>query len=123
MRASPSIISAVFLLAAGCASLSGRAHVHVVVWNDAALAQRIQVSIDGERVLDEVASVSTSEPSIVSTTYLRLRSGLHRIEATREGVTSGLTFTVRPGTRTDVHIRLRNGETLLDVSYGEKLYI
>jgi len=123
MRASSFLISAVFVFAAGCASFSRPERVLVFVWNDSAAAQRLQVLIDGEPLLDETASVTTAEPSIVSTNYFRLPSGVHRIEVTRDGVAQDFSFIVRPRTRTDVHVRLKNGGTFFDVTYGEKLYI
>jgi hypothetical protein len=123
MRASSFLISAVFVFAAGCASFSRPERVLVFVWNYSAAAPRLRVLIDGEPLLDETARVTMAEPAIVSTNYLRLRGGVHRIEVTRDRVTQDFSFIVRPRTRTDVHVRLNNGGTFFDVTYGEKLYI
>jgi hypothetical protein len=123
MRATSAIMSIALVLLAGCVSMPDRQRVDVVVFNDSSVAQRLQISIDGDRVLDELASATASEPSIVSAVHLRLRAGTHRIDVTRGDTVRSLTFPVRAGTRTDVLVRLQNGGTALDVSYGERVYI
>jgi|SRR4051812_45974851 len=110
------------LLVSGCATAGGE-RVHVVIFNESGLMPRLQISIDGERVLDEMPAVTASEPSIVSTAYLHLRAGRHRIVVMRDNVEHSFTFEVRAGTRTDVRVRVKQNETVLDVGYGEGVYI
>ncbi|HEV7427565.1 MAG TPA: hypothetical protein VGQ46_14475 [Thermoanaerobaculia bacterium] len=110
------------LLLSGCATAGGE-RVHVVVFNESGLTPRLQISVDGERVLDELPAITTMEPSIVSTTYLRLRAGSHRIVVMRDNIEHSLTFDVRAGTRTDVRVHVQQNEIVLDVGYGERLYI
>ena len=110
------------LLLSGCAT-GGSERVLVVVFNESGLTPRLQISIDGNRVLDELAAVTATEPSIISTTYLHLRAGPHRIVVTRDNIEHSLTFDVRAGTRTDVRVHVKQNEIVLDAGYGELVYI
>jgi hypothetical protein len=122
MRASSAIAAVLTLLMAGCASLRDP-QVHVVVFNDSPAAQRLQISVDGDRVLDLLPAVTQTEPSIVSTLHLHLRPGAHRIEVTRDTIVHRFTFIVRAATRTDVRVHLQNGEITFETGYGEAIYL
>lgn len=123
MRSALAGLGFAFLLVTGCFTTSDRQSVHIAVANDSAVPQEIRISIDGERVLDELVPVTIREPTIVSIAYLHLRRGQHSIEVWREGVVRDFTFDVRVGTRTNVRIGLKSGEITFNVVYGDILYI
>lgn len=110
------------LLLSGCATADVE-NVQLVVFNESGLQQSLRISIDGERVLDEIATVSAKEPAIVSTAYLHLRTGPHRIVVMRNNVEKGLTFVVRGGTRTNVRVHVSRDDIGIAVAYGDSLYI
>jgi hypothetical protein len=67
--------------------------------------------------------MTRSEPSIVSSIESRLSPGRHHVEVTSDNGTRSIEFEVRRGTRSNLHIYVKDGGVEVDVAYGDLIYI
>src|SRR3954447_5459519 len=110
------------LLLSGCATAGGE-RVHVIIFNDDVTQHRVRIDVDGNAFFDDTAAVTQLEPSIVAGIDAHLSPGRHRFEIRSDNVTRSIDFDVRRGTRSNLHIRLKQGGFDVDVAYGDLLYM
>src|SRR3954453_4617237 len=110
------------LLLSGCATAGGE-RVHVAILNDDVTQHTIHIEIDGQRFFLGDIAVTQSEPSIVASIDAHLSPGRHHVEIRSDNVTRSVDFDVRRGTRSNLHIRLKQGGFDVDVAYGDLLYM
>jgi hypothetical protein len=121
MRARRALLAFV-LLAAGCGTVGGE-RVHVGIWNDDARQHTIRIDVDGQPFFSGIAAMTRSEPSIVSSIESRLNPGRHHVEVTSDNGTRSMEFEVRRGTRSNLHIHVKDGGVEVDVAYGDLIYL
>src|SRR3954447_7652078 len=116
------VLLAFTLLLCDCATAVGE-RVHVVIFNDDVTQHRVRIEVDGNAFFDDTAAVTQMEPSIVASLDAHLSPGRHHVEVRSDNVTRSVDFDVRRGTRSNLHIRLKQGGFDVDVAYGDLLYM